>query len=226
MSLKPPKKSDLDKGWMKARRDKPKKLQPEYHLIVTEGTGTEPAYFGAMKDIVNSKYPDRIQLNIYGAGDNTLGLFQKAKQIASASANGYRHVWVVYDTDDFPDKYINKTAELCTTESTEETTYHAIWSNQCIELWFLLHFSFMQSALHRSAYQPKLTELLISRGFGKYEKNRNDMYKILFPFMNAAIANAVKLEKINEGKLPAASSPGTKVHTFVAKLKPYLAEAI
>ena len=36
MSLKPPKKSDLDKGWMKARRDKPKKIQPEYHLIVTE----------------------------------------------------------------------------------------------------------------------------------------------------------------------------------------------
>ena len=54
MSLKPPKKSDLDKGWMKARRDKPKKIQPEYHLIVTEGTDTEPAYFGAMKDIINS----------------------------------------------------------------------------------------------------------------------------------------------------------------------------
>lgn len=30
MSLKPPKKSDLDKNWMKARRDKPKKIQPEY----------------------------------------------------------------------------------------------------------------------------------------------------------------------------------------------------
>ncbi len=37
MSLKPPKKSDLDKTWMKARRDKPKKIQPEYHLIITEG---------------------------------------------------------------------------------------------------------------------------------------------------------------------------------------------
>ena len=34
MSLKPPKKSDLDKSWMKARRDKPKKIQPEYHLII------------------------------------------------------------------------------------------------------------------------------------------------------------------------------------------------
>lgn len=80
MSLKPPKKSDLDKGWMKARRDKPKKIQPEYHLIVTEGTDTEPAYFGAMKDIINSAYPDRIQLSIHGAGDNTLNLFQKARQ--------------------------------------------------------------------------------------------------------------------------------------------------
>ena len=53
MSLKPPKKSDLDKTWMKARRDKPKKIQPEYHLIITEGTDTEPAYFEAMKEVIN-----------------------------------------------------------------------------------------------------------------------------------------------------------------------------
>ena len=54
MSLKPPKKSDLDKNWMKARLDRPKKIQPEYHLIVTEGTETEPAYFGAIRDIINN----------------------------------------------------------------------------------------------------------------------------------------------------------------------------
>ena len=56
MSLKPPKKSDLDKTWMKARRDKPKKIQPEYHLIITEGTDTEPAYFEAMKEVINRKF--------------------------------------------------------------------------------------------------------------------------------------------------------------------------
>jgi hypothetical protein len=72
MSLKPPKKSDLDKSWIKARRDKPKKIQPEYHLIITEGTYTEPAYFGAMKEIINSIYSDRIQLGVLGAGNNTL----------------------------------------------------------------------------------------------------------------------------------------------------------
>lgn len=222
MSLKPPKKSDLDKSWMKARRDKPKKIQPEYHLIVTEGTDTEPAYFGAMKDAINSAYPDRIQLSIHGAGDNTLNLFQKAKRLAAASANGYKHVWVVYDTDDFPTEHINKTAELCRDASTDETVYHAIWSNQCIELWFLLHFSFLQSDLHRSSYWPKLTEFLTSQGLGAYAKNRSDMYTVLFPYLDSAIANAEKLDRINSGKLPSDAAPGTQVHILVKKLKPYL----
>ena len=38
MSLKPLKKTDMNKSWMKKRRDTQIKIQPEYHLIVTEGT--------------------------------------------------------------------------------------------------------------------------------------------------------------------------------------------
>ena len=105
--------------------------------------------------------------------------------MVASSANGYKHVWVVYDTDDFPADHINKTAELC-------------------------------------VYWPKLTEILTSLGLGEYEKNRTDMYQILLPYMDVAIANAEKLDKINEGKLPSSSSPGTKVHELVKKLKPYL----
>ena len=56
MSLKPPKKSDLGKSWMKPRRDKNILIRPEYHLIVTEGTETEPQYFEAIRDIINSQY--------------------------------------------------------------------------------------------------------------------------------------------------------------------------
>lgn len=37
LSLKPPKKSDLNKSWMKKKPDRMIKIQPEYHLIVTEG---------------------------------------------------------------------------------------------------------------------------------------------------------------------------------------------
>ena len=223
MSLKPAKKSDLNKSWMQPRRDRRKMIQPEYHLIVTEGTETEPPYFNAMGAVINKNYPDRIIVKVEGEGDNTLNLYSKAKSLAKQSANGYRHVWVVYDTDDFPAAHIDETARLCEADSNDETTYHAIWSNQCVELWFLLHFSFMQSDLHRNEYWPKLTDILKSLGEGEYHKNRDDMYRILYPFMDVAITNAQKLERINERKMPSKSAPGTMIHTLVKKLKPYLA---
>ena len=197
MSLKPLKKSDLGKSWMKARRDRPKRIQPEYHLIITEGTKTEPAYFGAMRDALNRTFPNRIQLDVIGAGNNTLHLFQKAEQRVHASANGYRHVWIVYDTDEFPAEHINGTARLCEKASTEETTYHAVWSNQCIEVWFLLHFVF-------------------------YEKNRTDMYQTLLPFLDTALMYAKRLDEKNAGRLPSDAAPGTKVYVLIEKLKPYL----
>ena len=143
-------------------------------------------------------------------------------QICWQEANGYKHVWVVYDTDDFPANRINKTNELCINLSTEETQYHAIWSNQCIELWFLLHFSFFQSDIHRSDYWPKLSEWLKNIGQGEYSKGRTDMFQILWLFMDFAIANAERLDIMNEGKPPASSAPGTKVHVLIKYLRPYL----
>ena len=110
MSLKPPKKSDMNKGWMKKRPDRAIRLQPEYHLIVTEGISTEPNYFEAIKDIINTQYRDRIQLDVRGEGDNTISLFEKARKLVVDNPNGYKHVWVVYDTDDFPAAHINRTA--------------------------------------------------------------------------------------------------------------------
>ena len=62
MSLKPPKKSDLGKSWMKPRRDKNILICPEYHLIVTEGTETEPQYFEAIRTIINSQYREKFSL--------------------------------------------------------------------------------------------------------------------------------------------------------------------
>jgi hypothetical protein len=225
MSMKPPKKSDLDKNWMKKRRDKAIRIQPEYHLIVTEGTETEPQYFSAIRDVINRQYRDKIQLDIFGEGDNTLSLFEKAKRRALENPNGYKHVWVIYDTDDFPADHINRTAELCNQNSTAETQFHAIWSNQCIELWYLLHFSFFQSDIHRKDYWPKLTDWLESIGAGGYTKGRSDMYTVLRPFLATAIINAKNLDIINEGRTPTASAPGTKVYELIEKLIPYLGSA-
>ncbi len=222
MSLKPPKKSDLKKGWLKHRSDKEIKLQPEYHLIITEGTDTEPAYFLAIKEVINRQYPGKIQLNIFGEGDNTINLFVKAKQVAGSNSNIYRHVWILYDTDDFPPTHIEQVVQLCQKNSTDETEYHALWSNQCFELWFLLHFSFMQSDIHRTEYWSKLSTHLTQIGKGEYTKNRKDMYHILRPFLDIAIVNAKKLNTVNAGKSVALSAPGTKVYELLEVLRPYL----
>ena len=222
MSLKPSKKSDANKAWMKKRRDKEIPIQPERHLIVTEGTKTEPLYFQSIRDIVNQKYQHRIQLDIFGEGANTLDLFEKAKRRALQNPNGYKHVWIVFDTDDFPPDRINKTVELCEDNSTESMQFHAVWSNQCIELWYLLHFSFLHSDLHRQEYWPKLTKALSEIGAGAYQKGRSDMYQVLKPYMEMGIANARKLNQINKEKTPVNSKPGTKVYELIEILKPYL----
>lgn len=209
---------------MKKKPDRAIKIHPEYHLIVTEGTDTEPAYFGAIKEIINKRYPEKIQLDVSGEGDNTISLFGRAKLLAGNNSNVYKHVWIVYDTDDFPADHIDCVLQLCVENSTEETTFHAVWSNQCIELWFLLHFSFMQSDIHRTEYWPKLTEYLKQIGAGEYTKNRKDMYQILYPYMNYAIGNAKRLNALNVGKLPSKAAPGTKVYELIELLKPYLTE--
>lgn len=92
LSLKPPKKSDLNKVWMKKKPDRSIRVCPEYHLIVTEGTNTEPAYFGAIKELVNRQYHERIQLDVMGEGDNTINLFEKARLLAMLTTDWYRNV--------------------------------------------------------------------------------------------------------------------------------------
>ena len=222
MSLKPPKKSDLGKDWMKRRNDSRRSIHPEYHLIVTEGTKTEPLYFKRIKEIINEKFHDRIHLEISGEGENTVALFGEAKRIADSSVNGYKHVWIVYDTDDFPSEDIDRIEELCSHSSVGGRVFHAMWSNQCIEIWFLLHFSFLHSDLHRSEYYPKLTACLKKISAGKYEKNRADIFDVLKPYIPEAIENAKKLEELNQGKLPSASAPGTKLYQFLEIIRPYL----
>lgn len=53
MSKKPEKKSDMNKAWKRSRRDRAKLISPEYHLIVTEGTKTEPQYFNSISNVIN-----------------------------------------------------------------------------------------------------------------------------------------------------------------------------
>lgn len=221
MSLKPVKKSDRGKSWMQPRRDSKRTIQPEYHLIITEGTKTEPLYFEALKERINARFPNRIHMDIVGKGKSAEFLFNEAVERVRNNPNGYSHVWLVYDTDDFPKDQIDNTAFRCKQISTAQTKYHALWSNQCIELWFLLHFSYLHSDIDRKAYAEKLTEHLLRIKKSVYQKNRKDIFEVLLPYVDIAIQNAHKLAEENEGKSPSQSKPGTQVYELLEALRMY-----
>lgn len=220
--MKPKKKSDCEKEWMKGRYDNPRKISPEYHLIVCEGKRTEPNYFSDVRDEINSVYRGRIVLDITGEGENTLSLFETARIRAQNNPNGYKHVWIVYDTDSFPPEDSDETARLCDAWSTDNTTFHAIWSNQCVELWFLLHFSYMHSDLHRSEYIDKLNRCFADISAGEYAKNREDIFTVLKPFTENAVKNAKKLCGEFSELSPSKAAPCTMVFHLMEKLIMYL----
>jgi hypothetical protein len=230
VSARPPKKSDLIKSWMQPRVDKRILNPPEYHLIVTEGIKTEPQYFVGLKREIEKKLGDRsrgrIDIQIEGEGDNTLSLLDKAQNYVNRSLNPIKHVWLIYDKDDFPPDDFDNTHFKCNDISNIDIKYHSLWSNQCIELWFLLHFCLFQSDTHREEYYPRLDTYLNELGAGKYEKNRSDIYEILRPKLTTAIKHAKKLLEQNSNPAPSKHAPGTNVFLIFETLSPYLFESI
>lgn len=220
MSMKPRKKSDSQKKWMTERRDRQIIIAPEYHLIVTEGTKTEPQYFDGLKKDINRLYKGRIDIEGVGQGANTLTLLEYVQKIVEKEPDKYKHVWLVYDKDDFPKDDFDNTCFKCKSLSGngEAVVYHALWSNECIEYWFLLHYMALGSALHRSEYYPKLTNCIGS----KYEKNREDIYTLLKPNLKKAIENAKHINENNKGKPPSQCTPGTTVYEIFEMLGSYL----
>lgn len=174
VSNKPTKKSDAKKAWMKPRKGPGRLVAPECHLIVSEGEKTEPNYFKAMADRVNAGYRtgrngakqrESIRFRTEGVARNTTGVLEKARSLAEEWAqelgHPVSHVWVVYDLDDFDRSRFDDVPKRCeqlTQGSDESTKFHALWSNQCFELWLLMHFEYLQSDLHRSDYIGKLNK--------------------------------------------------------------------
>ena len=222
MSNKPPKHSEVKKksaakrmraSWGKPRAAAPSiRIRPERFLIVTEGTKTEPFYFEGFRKRINAGYHgEYVTLRVCGVGDNTVSLFERARTIALADPDGFTQVWVVYDKDSFPSRDFNAVEERCASASGTGTVYRAAWTNEAFELWYILHFAYVDSALDRGSYEPILTRYLCAEGFGRYKKNRTDMFDILEGRMLAAISNAERLKKSNRGLAPADSNRGRTV---------------
>lgn len=189
----------------------------KYFLIVCEGERTEPNYFNYFKNFLPKHLVETI--NVEGEGDNTINIVNKAIALRNIRKNDvllpdYDEVWAVYDKDDFPATRYNSAVSLARRENIESGH-----SNQSFELWYILHFQFLQNALHRSDYITTLSKILKF----KYEKNDMNAVKALFEKGNVkrAITWAKALEAMHVGATPANSCPYTRVYVLVERLLKY-----
>lgn len=125
------------------RNQKKKNINP-YILIVCEGEETEPNYFEWYK--LHCK--QAISVEILGCGKNTESLAKEAFKIKNKTEKKknivFDQVWCVFDKDSFSDEAYNNAFQYCNNKKIK-----VAYSNECFELWYLLHFNFYNSAMSR-----------------------------------------------------------------------------
>lgn len=125
----------------------------------------------------------------------------------------------MYDKDDFPlDNFDNTQFEA---EVRKNPDMAVAWSNESIELWFLLHFQDYHSNNGRKQYIEKLNE------YFDYSKTREDLYDVLMEkgSLTDAKRRARKMyqEFLDAGESSmAAMVPATRMYELVEELEYYL----
>jgi len=157
-------------------------------LIVCEGEKTEVNYFKAFT------VPKKIEVTVRGEGKNSLSLVEKAiKMIDNLKKDdSFDQIWCVFDKDNCSKEQFNQAERLA-----KENNIKIAYSNEAFEIWFILHFQYLDIATSRSKYPKILTTQMKKYGLlnekEKYKKNREDMYEKLKPYQTTAITNAAKL---------------------------------
>jgi len=172
-------------------------------LIVCEGIETEPNYFEQFR------VPGLV-IQLERTGRNTISLVEEALRLRQQGK--YDQVWCVFDKDDFSIDQFEQAIQIAINNRMK-----VAYSNQSFELWYVLHFYYMQNAVGRADY-IKMLSGPNCLGF-KYEKNNPKMYQILLSKIDIGIKNAKRLLGEYDPCRPGRDDPSTRVHELVLELQ-------
>lgn len=215
------------------------------HYVYAEGSKTEPLYVENIKNVLqkDGKYKNsniNIEAVENSGGRNTLNLLAFAeKDINNKLVKNeiVKYVWIFYDKDSFPkDDFDNTLTSIISKNKMKNDdgdpcdengiAWRACWSNECFEIWALLHFSYVDSAISRKNGQKsnniinKINECLKTKGTNeRYEKNLKNLYDLLTTHgdVKNAIKHAMTLEKDHK-----TNNPSTGIYQFLVYFKKYL----
>ncbi len=222
-----PKKKNKD-TWRKTRSLEYLAQKEFRYYIFCEGVQTEPQYFNGFKKLIESNpiYKDMVLLEIEPCGAETLRVIKQAEEYVSKNDIEMGQIWCVYDKDSFPAEHFNGVVDRAQVlnKLNPKIQYHTAWSNECIEFWFILHFSYYTSNNHRTEYFEYLNRKFSEFGIGKYAKNMENIFDILLEWGNPRLAIRYAKKIIDEHKdtTPTMIAPGTKVYELVEELAKYL----
>jgi hypothetical protein len=156
----------------------------------------------------------RIDIRTIGTGRNTDSLVEHAIELRQAAVRRhepYNEVFSVFDRDSFPAHNFNRANQIA-----RNANIRPIWANEAFELWYLLHFDFINTAISRAQY----AEFLERRLGVKYEKNDTSIYARLRVHQATAIRNAARLkrhwvEMRRGGCDPECCNPSTNIQDLV-----------
>lgn len=206
------------------KRKQNKRKQYSFIYIFAEGKKTEPIYFEFKKQEVEEQIRKKlikIEINKkYKGGYNTISLvdfvleFIKKEEINLSEDE----CWVVFDKDDFDENFDNAINKA------EAKGLKVAYSNEAFELWFLLHFNFINSAIGRKDYNSKIKENYIKETSDI--KYRYDKSSGVLPLINLirgrekdAVRNSKKLLKGFKDEVSfIKKNPSTTVHLLVERL--------
>ncbi|MBQ4260042.1 MAG: RloB domain-containing protein [Lachnospiraceae bacterium] len=220
------------RNWKKQRKIGYLEKKKHKFYIFCEGQQTEPLYFAAFRELIerNPIYRDMVLIEIIPCQSETMRVIHAAEEYMTEHHIMRGQVWCVYDKDSFPADHFNGVvyhAEKLN-QANPELQYHAAWSNECIEFWFILHFAYYTSNNHRSEYVDFLKGRFKQLGLGEYRKNMRGIFDILLSHGNPklAIRYARRIIENSADKTPAEIAPGTKVYELVVEMAKYLPEDI
>lgn len=224
-----PKKAGMEQ-WKKKRRQQYLELKEYRYYIFCEGEQTEPQYFAGFKRLIedNPIYKDMVLIEIEPCAAETMRVIGMAERYVKKNNIQKGQVWCVYDKDSFPAEHFNGVVERINllNKDNPELQYHAAWSNECIEFWFILHFAYYVSNNHRKEYIGFLNNKFQELELGKYQKNMDNIFDVLLEKGDSklAIRYAKRIIEEGQGKTPTDIAPGTKVYELVEELAKYLPE--
>ncbi len=166
----------------KKRKDRGRTFNPKI-IIICEGEKTEIEYLNSFKE--GKKNIEIIPIYT-GCTDikNMLRNARSEKRSHRLLLNGTDQLWIAFDLDDKNPTDIDN----CYLSAEKENIKFA-FSNPNIEIWFLLHYNFIQGSLTKEDTKQKWKELTES------ESTTKDDYSILKDKISQATRNAEKLEK-------------------------------